>query len=134
MMSSTLHPLELWRDIMKKWLLIPLAVAVFMPVAAAAQSPAADSGAQVDPSQTRKAPHKAVTISGRISVDGKFLVSDKDEIWTIANPNVLVGHEGQQVLVKCQLHPDKNEIHVFFLKQGLEEAKYVSRGDAAFRR
>ena len=80
-------------------------------------------------------PKKAVTISGQLSADGKTLVGENDDIWAISNPAVLVGREGQQITVKCQLSPDKSSIHVFFAKTRVTEAKYVAKsGDAAFRR
>jgi len=78
---------------------------------------------------------KAVTLSGLISLDGKMLVSDENDIWGVSNPNVLAGHEGQQVLVKCQVFLEKNEIHVFSIKPAGAELKSASyRSDSAFRR
>jgi hypothetical protein len=45
------------------------------------------------------------------------------------------GLEGQRVLVKCQVNPSKNEIHVFWVKAVLQNTKYTAnRGDSAFRR
>jgi hypothetical protein len=80
-------------------------------------------------------PKKAVTISGQLSADGKTLVGDNDDIWAISNPAVLVGREGQQITVKCQLSPDRSSIHVFFVRVGITEAKYVAKNnDSAFRR
>ena len=114
---------------MKKWFLILLAVTLLIPTTALGQSAPTASA-----EQTRKPAARAVTISGHVSIDGKFLISDKDEIWTVGNPGIFAGQEGKQVLAKCQLHPEKNEIHVFFFKLGLQEAKYVATGDAAFRR
>jgi hypothetical protein len=120
---------------MKKWMLVPLAVALFLPAAAAAQDTTKSAAVKQDNLKARKGPTKAVTISGQVSVDGKMLVSDEDDIWTVSNPSVLAGHEGKQVLVRCQVHADKNEIHVFAIKEGLVQAKYVARsGDSAFRR
>jgi hypothetical protein len=78
---------------------------------------------------------KAVTISGQVSEDEKTLVADNDAIWVESNPDVLAGHRGQQVFVKCQVLSGKNDIHVFSVKTSLHEVKYVSKiGDSAFRR
>lgn len=96
-------------------------------------------GALATPAQSTvnpvSSPKKAVTISGQLSEDGKTLVGSNDDFWTISNPAVLVGHEGQQITVKCQVSPDKSSIHVFFLKTRVTEAKYVvNHSDSAFRR
>jgi hypothetical protein len=120
---------------MKKWSFVLLAVAVLMPVAAVAQH--SSKAAEAKPTTTT-APvlsRKAVSISGQISLDGKTLVSEENDIWSVANPKVLAGHEGQMVLVKCQVFPDKNEIHVLSLKPALMEAKSASnKADSAFKR
>jgi hypothetical protein len=62
-------------------------------------------------------------------------VSEENDVWNVINPNVLAGHEGQQVLVKCQVFPDKNEIHVLSFKTALLEVKAASnKADSAFKR
>jgi hypothetical protein len=64
-----------------------------------------------------------------------MLVSENDDTWAVSNPGVLQGLEGQRVLVKCQVNPSKNEIHVFWVKAVLQNTKYTAnRGDSAFRR
>jgi hypothetical protein len=120
---------------MKKWFPVVLAVALLMPITAAAQhSSKAAEGTPAGLNSSKVAP-KAVTISGQISLDGKTLVSEQNDIWNVINANVLAGHEGQQVLVKCQVHPDKNEIHVFSIKVTPLEVKSASyKTDSAFRR
>jgi hypothetical protein len=103
--------------------------------AGAAQDPPKPADVKKAELKSRKAPTKAVTISGQVSDDGKFLVSDDDDIWTVNNPNVLAGHVGQQVRVKCQVVQEKNEIHVFYVRAELRDVKYVPKsGDSAFRR
>jgi hypothetical protein len=68
-------------------------------------------------------------------MDGKILVTDDDDIWKVTNPNVLAGHEGQYVSVRCQANPDKKELHLFTVKAAARDAKYVTKSsDAAFRR
>jgi hypothetical protein len=120
---------------MKRWKLVPLALALFLPATAAAQDATKSGGVKQDDLKARIGPAKAVTISGQVSADGKTLVSDEDDIWAVSNPSVLAGHEGKQVLVKCQVHADKYEIHIFSIKPKLVDAKYVARnGDSAFRR
>jgi len=120
---------------MKKWSLVLLAVALLMPIAAEAQH--SSKAAEVKPAASKASviARRAVSISGQISLDGKTLVSEENDIWSVTNPNVLVGHEGQVVSVKCQVLSDKNEIHVFSVKPALMEVKSASnKADSAFRR
>ena len=104
---------------------------LLLPLTASAQhSSKAAETKQVD----SKVSKKATQLTGLISLDGKSLVTEKNEIWTVTNPDVLAGHQGQQVLVKCQLFASKNQIQVFSL-QPAEDAKSASnRADSAFRR
>ncbi len=119
---------------MKEWSLVLLAVALLMPITAAAQH--SSKAAEAKPgTKTPIVARKAVSISGQISKDGKTLVSEENDIWSVTNPNVLAGHEGQLVSVKCQVNPEKSEIHVFSVKPALTEVKSASnKADSAFRR
>jgi hypothetical protein len=98
---------------MKKWMFTLLMLALLISNAAAAQNPPKPAKVKQAEPKSRKASTKAVTISGQVSDDGKILVSDADDIWTVSNPNVLAEHVGQQVRVRCQVLSDKSEIHVF---------------------
>jgi hypothetical protein len=120
---------------MKKWMFILLAVSFLMPVAALAQhSSKAAEGAPIG-APTAKVPQKAVTILGQVSMDGKSLVSEENDIWNVSNPDMLSGQKGKRVSVKCQVHTDINEIHVLSVKGALQEVKFVSnKSDSAFRR
>jgi hypothetical protein len=115
---------------MKKAILIPLFLTLVMCVAAVAQE-TRKSGDATGPAASRK----AVTLSGRVSEDATAFVSDQDDVWEVSNAKVLIGHQGQQVVVKCQLYPDKNEMRVLSVSTAQGEVKYVvNRGDSAFRR
>jgi hypothetical protein len=115
---------------MKKAILIPLFLTLVMCVAAVAQE-TRKSGDSTGPAASRK----AVTLSGRVSEDATAFVSDQDDVWEVSNAKVLIGHQGQQVIVKCQLYPDKNEMRVLSVSTAQGEVKYVvNRGDSAFRR
>ncbi|MBV8051109.1 MAG: hypothetical protein JOZ80_07970 [Acidobacteriaceae bacterium] len=60
---------------------------------------------------------KAMSVTGKISDDGKMFTSDKDnKAWTISNPEAVKGHEGHHVTLKAHVYPDKNEVHVMSLK------------------
>ena len=68
-------------------------------------------------SQQRITPQKAVSVTGKISDDGKIFVSDKDsKSWTISNPDTVKGHEGHHVTLQAQVDANKNEVHVESLK------------------
>ena len=67
-------------------------------------------------SATTKAATKAVTLSGKISDDGKTLVSGKDnKNWTSSNPDAVKGHEVHELKVKVHEDADKNEIQIVSL-------------------
>jgi hypothetical protein len=120
---------------MKKWMFTLLPLALLISNAAPAQDPPKPGEVKKAERKSRKASMKAVTISGQVSDDGKILVSDDDDIWTVNNPNALAERVGQQVRVKCQVLPEKSEIHVFSVRLELRDVKYVSKsGDSAFRR
>jgi hypothetical protein len=64
---------------------------------------------------------KAVSVTGKISDDGKTFVSDKDsKSWTIVNPEAVKGHEGHHVTLKAHVNADKNEVHVVSLKMAAD--------------
>jgi hypothetical protein len=120
---------------LKKWSLVLLAVALLMPITAAAQHSSKAAEAKPTGSKSTIVARKAVSISGQISMDGKTLVSEENDIWSVTNPNALAGHEGKAVSVKCQVFPDKNEIHVISVKGAPIDVKSASnKADSAFRR
>lgn len=64
----------------------------------------------------------AVSVSGKVSDDGKMFTSDKDnKTWTVTNPEALKGHEGHHVTVKAHVDAAKKEIHVTSIKMGKDE-------------
>lgn len=127
--------LRRWRCLMKKPTFVLLAFALFLPATSLAQHSSKAAESKPLGSTAQRASAKAVTLSGQASADGKTLVTDDDDIWTVTNPNVLAGHERQYVSVRCQADPDKKELHLFSVKVAAREAKYVvNRGDSAFRR
>jgi hypothetical protein len=120
---------------MKKRSFVLLSVALLMPITAPAQHSSKAAEAKPTGSKDSIVARKAVSISGQISMDGKTLVSEDNDIWSVTNPNVLAGHEGQLVSVKCQVYPDKSEIRVLSVKVAKMEVKSASnKSDSAFRR
>ena len=78
---------------------------------------------------------KSLTVLGKVSGDGRSLVTDIDTEWTISNPEILKGHEATLVRVKCYVDSERNQLRVLSVKTAQPEFKYVSRsGDSAFRR
>ncbi len=107
---------------MKKAIFVSCFLTLSMCIAAVAQD-ARKPGDSI----TQLAHGKAVTLSGRVSEDAKAFVSEQDEVWEVSNAKVLTGHEGQLVVVKCQLYPDKNEMRVLLVSSAHGEVKYVVR-------
>jgi len=78
---------------------------------------------------------KSLTVFGKVSGDGRSLVTDIDTEWAVSNIEVLKGREGSLVTVKCFVDPERNEIRVLSVRAAQPEFKYASRsGDSAFRR
>ncbi len=111
---------------------IPLAVVVLTSSFALAQEHSKPDGTNQDHRQTWAASTKALTVSGKVSEDGRRFISDIDTEWTINNPDVLKGREGRLVTIKCYVDPDKNRIHVLSVKT---DAQYTAlHSDSAFHR
>ena len=111
---------------------LALSGAVLLGSFAATAQQDARSGA-VRPHSASTAAH-VVQLAGRVSSDGRTLVSDEHDRWTVNNPKALQGHEGRWVNVKCQLSADQSSIHVLAVHSGESTATARSYGDAAFRR
>jgi hypothetical protein len=103
---------------MKKLMMFSVALTLLMSMVAVAQY-----GTQPDTSKSDTS-MKAVSVTGKISDDGKTFVSDKDnKTWTIENPDAVKGHEGHHVTLKAHVDADKNAVHVTSLKMAKEMSK-----------
>ena len=110
---------------MKKLVLCFLAVPLLLPVFAFGQNQNAAGSSSA----------KAITISGRVSEDGKSLIAKNGEPWTVANLGALAGHENQQVKIKCLKILADHQLHVLSIKAVAAPATYhVYPSDSAFRR
>ena len=97
---------------MKKLIIISFALVLLTSAIAVAQY-----GAQPPDNSKSSMSMKAVSVTGKISEDGKMFVSDKDgKSWTISNPDAVKGHEGHHVTLQAHVYADKNEVHVVSLK------------------
>lgn len=66
---------------------------------------------------------KAVSVSGKLSADGKTFTDKDGKSWTVANPEALKGHEGHEVTLKAHVDNAKNEVQVVSVKMGHDEMK-----------
>lgn len=110
---------------MKKLVLSFLAVPLMLPVSAFGQ----------DHNAAKSNTAKAITMSGRVSEDGKSLIAKNGEPWSVKNPGTLAEHAGQQVKVKCQIASATHDIRVLSVKTVATPAMFhPNPGDSVFRR
>jgi hypothetical protein len=79
---------------------------------------------------------KPLVVSGRVSADGKTLLTDIDSLWSVSNRETLKGHEGRMVRVKCFVNTEKNSIEILTVKRDDSDSNYtaIRYSDSAFRR
>lgn len=102
---------------MKRPVLTVLAFLLWFSLAAMAQETGAPSasGQQSTPT-TKTAKSKTEHLKGKISQDGNTFTDDKTQkTWTIANPEAVKGHEGQDVRLSAQV--SESSIHVKSVKE-----------------
>jgi len=114
---------------MKKLMLISFALALVMPLLALAQEATKPEEMKQEPMKAEKASAKAVSLSGKVSADGKTFVDKDNKSWTVSNPEALKGHEGHEVTLKAHEDAAKNEIHVVSVKMGKGEMKESTKKD-----
>ena len=103
---------------MKNLMTFSLELTLLLPSVAMAQY-----GTQPDSGKSDAA-MKSVSVTGKISDDGKTFVSDKDgKSWTITNPDAVKGHEGHHVTLNAHVYADKKEVHVMSLKMAADSMK-----------
>ena len=115
---------------MKKRMFVPIAISLLLCASAAAQQNSRSGEVYPQKTETATTGKRVVMISGRISNDGKTLVSEDQDQWVVSNPGALAAEKGHAVTVKCQLSPDQTSIHVLSVNLG----EYMTRQDAAFRK
>jgi hypothetical protein len=108
-----------------------VALSAILPVFSAAQSD--NHAKQANRDQTQSA-RKTIHLSGRVGIDGKTVVSDRDSrIWRVVNQEMLSGSEGRLVTIKAYRETDSSEIRVTVVRLR-EERTTAKLDDAAFRR
>jgi len=114
---------------MKKLMLISFALALVMSLLALAQEATKPGETNQEPTKAEKASAKAVSLSGKVSADGKTFVDKDNRSWTLSNPEALKGHEGHEVTLKAHEDAAKNEIHVVSVKMAKGEMKESTKKD-----
>jgi hypothetical protein len=78
---------------------------------------------------------RPLIVSGKVSADGKSLLTDIDSEWIVTNADTLKGQEGRLVTVKCYVDTEKNRLQVLTLRRTANEVSSAARqSDSAFRR
>jgi len=91
---------------MKKLNCIFFAIVLVMPMLTLAQD-------AMKPSDSEEISKTAVSISGKVTNDGKTIIGDKDsKNWIISNPDALKQYAGQRVTIKGNVDAENNEIRV----------------------
>jgi len=108
---------------MKKLLVLAFACALITSLTALAQGTYPSDQGKPDTMKGEKASTKAVSLTGKISDDGKTFVDKDGKSWTVSNPEAVKGHEGHEVTLKAHPDPIKNEVHVVSAKMGKDEMK-----------
>jgi hypothetical protein len=104
---------------MKKMLTLIFALSLLTSLSLMAQDTTKDTTKSEASTST-----KSASITGKISDDGKTLVSDKDgKSLTISNPDAVKGHEGHHVTVKAHVSSDKTSVEVVSLKMAGDNMK-----------
>jgi hypothetical protein len=122
---------------MKKWILFPLVAICLWPAGALAQDSAKPDAVAQASLSSKPASTKPKTISGKVGEDGRTIVTAKNNLWTIANPDILKDHAGRQVRVKCQIasNAEASVIQILSIRIFPSEVKFTANpSDAAFRR
>ena len=114
---------------MKRLILISFALVLVTSLLALAQETAKPGEMKQETGKAEKASAKAVSLSGKISADGKTFVDKDSKSWTVVNPETLKGHEGHEVTLKAHVDTAKNEIHVVSVKMGKEGMKETKAKD-----
>ena len=116
---------------MKTSIVVPLAVMLLMLSALVAQ----EKVGSPKPDNAAGASAKPLMVSGKVSGNGKTLVTDIDSEWMVSNADVLKGHEGRRVTVKCYVDTERNRIQILWVRKDEAESNYSARSmDSAFRR
>lgn len=105
---------------MRMLILLAFAGVLVTSLLALAQETSQSKEMKQESTKAEKAATKAVSLSGKLSADGKTFVDKDGKSWTVSNPETLKGHEGHEVTLKAHLDADRNEVHVVSVKMTKE--------------
>jgi len=71
---------------------------------------------------------RPLTVLGKVSNDGRTILTDIDSEWTVTNADALKGQEGRLVTVKCYVDTAKNQLQVLTVRRANSELSYAFRG------
>jgi len=111
--------------------LLKVAVLLVSAAASAQDRPAADTANLA----LATVPARLLTVLGKVSDDGKSVVTDIDSEWAVSNPDALKGYEGYRVRLRCNVDSALGKIRVITAKREGSDLKYAAQSrDSAFRR
>ena len=102
---------------MKTSTMFLLTLVLAMSAAALAQ----DKSASAKQENVAGASSRPLRVLGKVSTDGKTILTDVDSEWTVSNATVLKGHEGLLVTVKCYVDTAKNQLQVLTIRRASGE-------------
>ena len=76
-----------------------------------------------DTMKADKSDGKLMTVSGKISDDGKTVTDKNGKSWTVKNPEALKGHEGHDVTLKAHVYNSTSEVHIMSVKMAKSAMK-----------
>lgn len=79
---------------------------------------------------------KPLIVYGKVSDDGKKLLTDIDSEWSVSNSEMLRGLEGLRVHLKCYVDTEQNKLRILYVRTVDGTPKYAAarQSDSAFRR
>lgn len=78
---------------------------------------------------------KPLIVSGRLSNDGRMLLTDIDSEWIVANSESVKGYEGRLVKVRCYVDTEKGRIHVLSVRKDEQNFGFAAHPtDSTFHR
>ncbi len=112
-----------------------LITVVALPLLVCGMASAQDRPTAASSSYVASAFSKPITVLGKVSDDGRTLMTDIDSEWTVSNPNALKGYEGSLVRIRCYVDSEWGRIRVVTARKEEGGLKYAAQfGDSAFRR
>lgn len=117
---------------MKKRLAVALTAIAIVAMTTAAQQTAC-GGSKERATKASDTSKKPVSLSGRVSKDGKaFVVAGDGTAWSVENPDALIESLGARVIVRANLDAAKHAMEVIAVR--IDTVAAARLQDAAFRR